>query len=127
MNHQDFSSAREGDSLYSLRDGYVTVVSVNAGGIVAMDSGGFNDTWSLRGFYVQSHVTPDLYWDKPEIVAPPKPKRLVERKFECWLNVYESGIKGYTHDSEDYADKCSDADRLGPAERIIITRMVEEE
>lgn len=37
-------------------------------------------------------MTDQLYWSKPEIIAPPRPKRVVENTVDCWI--LTSHVKG---------------------------------
>jgi hypothetical protein len=87
-----FVDAKVGDKVYSLRYGegiiegfypYDTVrpfrVMFTKGGCVA---------YGIDGRLSKLDITPDLYWAKPEIIAPPMPKRKVKKSIELFLNIY---------------------------------------
>lgn len=118
----DFSTAKVGDNLWSLRYGEVVVTKVCKDWLLGRyGKCGQSDWWSLDGINHFGEVTPDLYWSKPEIIAPP---RLVEEKWEFWMNLYPGRAPGGAYLNQGEADYYADSDRIGPAERIVITRMV---
>ena len=89
----DFKNAKIGDRLYSLRFGWVEVLSVNYGypyvtnHILCSDTHKETICWRADGRLYEQDVTQDLYWGKPEIIAPEKPKR----KVKAYLYASENG------------------------------------
>lgn len=85
----DFSKARVGDKVYSLLNGLGTVVSVN-GGVkypIQVEFVSVTHAYTFDGLLTKDHVTPDLYWSKPEIIEPPAPKRMKTVETERWFLV----------------------------------------
>ena len=130
----DFRNAKPGDVLYSLLYGPVVVKGIDtpAGGGYPLSC--FAETtediyhWTVDGRFRKKQEIPDLYWNKPEIIAPPKPKRMVEKTWELWVNLYPADYEESfcAHNSQAEADMFASQNRIGPAERIVIKRMVEE-
>lgn len=54
---------------------------------VTFDSYRVND-YTKYGFNIEDDVVAELYWSKPEIIAPPRPKTKVKKVVEAWANVY---------------------------------------
>lgn len=107
----DFKDAKVGDKLYSLLYGWVTVKKLLDRCIVCtIDSAGNTRDWKYDGRYMLVGDTQDLYWGKPEIIAPPKPRRKVTKIIERWVNVYKSGIT--IHDNKETADDSAGRDRI---------------
>ena len=127
----DFSSARPGDKLWSLRFGPVRVLSAGNEGVTC--SGEYTPIriWGTTGFLSRDErapdAVPDLYWSRPEIIAPPKPKRMVEKTWTFWVNLYPNGEYAGTHPTESIADRMAGPSRIDPAEKITTTRMVPED
>ena len=121
----DFSTVRPGDKLWSLRYGEVVVTEKHHYKVQCRVAPNHWVLWWFDGRHYDTDVTPDLYWSKPEIIAPPQPKRMVNKQFVGWVNVYPAGL-GYLYDTQEQADFGAGKDRIGPAERIDITREVEE-
>ena len=89
----DFSNAKVGDKVYSLRHGYGEINNIN--GIdkdfpisVLFNKGKY--LFNLLGMYSLSHITPDLYHSKPTIIEA---KRMVKKEIDVFLNVYSAGYK----------------------------------
>ena len=76
-NTNDFSAAKIGDRVYNyVRDEYGTVVS-NYGnppfGLMVKFEDGSESRFTNDGKDSLYDVNPVLFWDKPQIIAPPKP------------------------------------------------------
>ena len=120
----DFSKAVPGQKLWSLKYGEVEFKGILIGVYPIMcDIGKCHERWTMDGKCHTEEVTQDLYWSRPEIIAPPMPPRMVEKEFVFWVNVYPGGKLAWWHEDLD-ADLCAGPDRLGPAERVVIKRMV---
>lgn len=82
---------QQGDILYSLRYGEVKVSWIAEGntypivGIILHGEGGDN-MWTHDGKLLATADIPDLYWSKPEIIAPPRPKREVVKELDVFVN-----------------------------------------
>jgi len=72
---------------------------------------------------------PDLgqiaYWQPVHIDPPQRPKRLVKKTAESWINFYPSGCSN-GHPSESIADFNAGIGRLGPALHVVYAYEVEE-
>lgn len=81
---------QQGDILYSLRFGEVEVTEILHEQRYPIEAKvletGDLETWNAKGDYITSSLTQDLYWAKPEIIAPPRPKREVTKEFEVFVN-----------------------------------------
>lgn len=125
-NTNDFRTAQPGDKLWSLRYGEVVVVRISASNTILCSIGNTSNTleWWICGRAFASDVTPDLYWSRPEIVAPEKPERVVMREFTMYINRYENGeVYGYPTKSE--ADMYG-RHRKGDAHKVTVALEVEE-
>lgn len=100
-NTSGFSSVKVGDKLWSAAYGECEVTDKGPSTLVVVPTCDtmrrisivfFNDG-TTHGTAPQS-----LFWSRPEIIAPPKPKRKVMKTVEAWANVYPSG-KQTLHDS----------------------------
>ena len=110
----DFKYAKVGDRLYSLVHGYVQVVEVKSypQELICRRGDGLLDEWQFDGRHFPTDENPDLYWDRPKIISPEKPKRKVKKTIEGWLNVYPE--HGYDlHSSKEQADKYAGVKRIG--------------
>ena len=92
----DFSGVTVGDKLWSMQLGECTVIDV-----ITFQRGYRIQTRiecrSALGDMPYNHdgvqqlapdVTQSLFWSRPEIIAPPRPKRKVVKTVEAWANVY---------------------------------------
>jgi hypothetical protein len=73
-----FANVKVGDKLWSLRFGEVIITEIDGGHIYGT-ADTLNLSWNMDGRVTISQVTPDLYFGKPEIIAPPPPKRKVKK------------------------------------------------
>lgn len=123
----DFSTAKVGDKLWSLEYGEIEVTEVSqiAGRVYGASAQHRGLSWVADGCVSTESFTPDLYWSQPTIIAPPRPKRMVERKWEFWIVLSPTGGSMVFTDRE-FAEKCYVPNRLEPIEHVVITRMVEE-
>lgn len=72
----DFSKAKIGQRVYSVLSGYGVITKLdfdNEPYVIFVDFDEYGDNFTVNGFSLVSHKHPTLYWDKPEIIAPPEP------------------------------------------------------
>lgn len=95
--HNDFSFAKVGDPVYSLKYGWGIVtqnLSETSCTYPIKVSFSKNNLWyAIKGKLNINYITPDLYWDKPEIIAPSPPKRKIEKKLDVWVNHINDVLK----------------------------------
>lgn len=92
----DFSKARKGDKLYSLRYGWVEFIIFKPDRhYPVLCRQGLNNpgAWTIEGKHSNADEIPDLYWTKPEIVGGTEPpKRTIKKKVEFWVNFYKDDV-----------------------------------
>lgn len=97
MNEPYFKDAKVGDKVYSLIGGFgeITERTIYLGiSRLHIEFPYRKDEYDLDGCLGGAYDQV-LFWDKPEIIAPPKPKRKEKRTIEGWVNVYEDGATRY--------------------------------
>ena len=84
----DFSKARVGDRLYSLRVGWVRLVRIARKAERPVrgetEEGGLYDSWTFNGKRNAGDVDTDLYWSKPKITGgdeEPKRTKKIKKRF----------------------------------------------
>ena len=88
MNTNDFSKCKVGDKLWHLMYGEVFVLS-NRPECVAII---LNVNGSIRNTQkVQNPETQELFFSKPQIIAPPEPVCLPDYKQGQWIAVWADG------------------------------------
>lgn len=104
-SESDFSGVKVGDKLWSVQLGECEVVRVdsNVWPCVCQGAGGM-ECYTSDGKVVATDAFPSLFWSRPEIIAPPKPKRRVVKTVEAWANVYPGGNLSPLFDSVEYAN-----------------------
>jgi len=113
----DFRKVAVGDTVFSLQSGEGVVSKIdtpNATFTAVFEKHPFGQamytTYEVDGkFAFYPSVTPDLYWSKPEIIAP-KRKVKVKRSQEIWVNVYDSHLR--SHPSKKIADAMQGDNRV---------------
>lgn len=82
-----FADAQKGDRVYSLRKGWGEILSTNYSLdfplLVGLDCS-LVRTFTRDGKWSENDKSPELYWGKPEIIAPPAPERPVEADSRLW-------------------------------------------
>lgn len=88
-----------GDTLYSLKYGRIEVTRIEESntyaieGVIlsARDTGSGEEEWTAEGKLLDlTDTVPDLYWAKPEIIAPARPTREVVKELDVFVN-YDPG------------------------------------
>lgn len=89
MKEQDFSSAKVGDKAWSIPEGDTVIIRIDNDDhpIVTTD----HNYYTLSGKYNESDAAPSLFWSNPNIIAPEKPKREIEKEYKLTIH--------YIHDS----------------------------
>lgn len=105
----DFSKARVGDRVYSMKHGWGTIVAIknNVDHPIKVhldDEDRVPVSCTFEGKHYSMDESPTFFWSKPEISDPPAPKRMVKRKVEGWVNLYRDGQVSYQLLSKDEAD-----------------------
>jgi hypothetical protein len=119
MNETTFENCRVGDIVWSITQGRGKIVNIqdicSDFPICVLFDNGNSLTYTLGGLW-QSTELQSLFWDEVKITAPPKPKRMVKKVVEGWVNIYtkkyrngcfcgdiypsqESAIEGAANDS----------------------------
>jgi hypothetical protein len=88
----DFSTAVVGDRVWDVVYGWGTVDKISGDNMfplsVAFDK---NDHITYMFTGNQTHDRPQtLFWDEIPIIAPPRPKRMVTKTVEVWMNEYKA-------------------------------------
>lgn len=107
----DGQEVKVGDRLWSMNEGFFIVTSIRKSSISGPGSWNYDRNGCLAGT-----STRVLFWDKVEVVPPPKPKNKVRKIVEGWINIYPDGSVGNTISrSEKDADGRSHEYRAGKA------------
>lgn len=104
-NFSNFTSAKEGDRVWSIQQGWGTIDTIANSGpyslVVDFDNGA-SESYDLQGRFVVDDVFSSLFWDVPTFTVPAPPAAPAEHAIECFLNVYPTG-EIYWHSSEEEA------------------------
>ena len=110
-----FDGIKAGDRVYSLICGWTIVTEVDlnrAYPITTPLKSGLSINYTLDGrYYLGDDVPQSLFWDVPQ----PRPKRLVKKQLEGWVNVYKRGNEVYyssIYDTEAAAYDAADTDLI---------------
>lgn len=101
-----FRNVKPGQTLYSLIHGEITVKANCQSDnfpLKVIDSDGSNFAYTNEGYYWKDRHRCFLYWAKPEIIPPPKPKVFVDKAVTVFANVYPDGRAACVHTTEDAA------------------------
>lgn len=93
-NAFDGSKAKVGDEVYSLMHGKGVIKNGPDSDLVLVNFEGESvlRPYALDGTFAGTK-SPVLFYGPPEIIGPPKPKRMVKKTVDAWMNVYENGEK----------------------------------
>ena len=127
VNPFDGSKAKAGDRVYSLQWGWGTVRHIFTDGLfpigVFFDEGAEDgECFTKDGKRFPTAQSPDLYYGPPEIIGPPKPKRMVKKTVKKWANVYPWGFGGICQtfggicQTKEIADYNAGSDRIACVE-----------
>jgi len=112
----DFSGVKVGDKLWSVQLGECEVThapQTDKDRIICCPMYCCHDSlcYSQDGKLMDNHPVQSLFWARPEIIAPPKPKRKVVKTVELWQNVYPENVT-YLHVTKKEADERSEGNRI---------------
>jgi len=100
MSETTFESAKVGDWVWSSTQGWGSVIDNHDGTTypirVSFNNGNIITTFTTNGMRVESDKYPTLFWDEVKITAPSKPKRMVKRVVEGWVNIYPNNHNSST-------------------------------
>ena len=87
----DFSGVKVGDKLWSVQLGECEVSLVDDDNTFYCENADDGSWFNLNGKCISNddhghHQS--LFWSRPEIIAPPRPKRKMVKTVEAWANVY---------------------------------------
>lgn len=89
-NTNDFSKAKVGDKVYYIFIGSGTILSTTHDSEypILVEFYGGRNTFTADGKMFHNHIYQSLFWSKPEIIAPEKPKTLVTKEIpvKLWFN-----------------------------------------
>lgn len=134
MNDFIKEGLKVGDTLYTLFYGYAKVVEINTSPNrvyqIKLKSGCCTNIWITKdGKMTNNHVEQSVFWSKPDIVAPPRPKRLTTKTLECFANIYKPDDKTrpcVIYLDRGYALANCDSKALYTAVRATVTYEIEE-
>lgn len=122
MIKNDLTGVRVGDKLWDAAEGeWVEVISINGSAtypIAVKNENRYINGCTMSGCSWLDGGVPRYYWDKVEIIPPPRPKRKVKKTVELWANIYPNGGM-LTWDTKKDADSNASSNRLGEAHHII--------
>jgi hypothetical protein len=114
-----FDGIKVGDRVYSFICGWTIVTEVDLNrtySITTALKSGLSVNYTLDGRYYHGDDVPQsLFWDEPQFTPPPRPKRLVKKQLEGWVNVYKRGNEVYyssIYDTEADAHDAADTDLI---------------
>lgn len=127
-----FDGIKVGDRVYDMRFGWGEVVGYYTQLIykieVIFDMGRQVD-FTMDGQYMDDNYQ-TLFWDKPEFIPPPRPKRKVKKTIEQWVNVHHANGKtkfSCACDTKEEADAFEEANiRNGLNRRIACVKLTGE-
>ena len=93
MKEQDFSGVKVGDKLWSFELGECEVIELLETKFKAISPLKEWNYYCFNGksLYRNGFQTQTLFYSKPEFEPPPKPKRMVKKSREVYMNIYEDG------------------------------------
>ena len=87
-NETTFENAKVGDKVYDIRYGEGEIISIKESSEHPVGVGFPNIPYKIiykfNGLEYRDHKNRILFWDKPQIIAPPRPKRMVKK----WQWIY---------------------------------------
>jgi len=113
-----FDGIKVGDRVYSIICGWtiVTEVDLNRAYPITIAKSGLSINYTLDGrYYLDDDAPQSLFWDAPQFTSPPRPKRLVKKQLEGWVNVYKRGNEVYyssIYNTEYDAAEAADTDLI---------------
>lgn len=117
-NTSDFSGVKVGDKLWSVQLGECEVANVDNKDCTfkCEDTNNNLNMWYRRDGTSYDITGPSahqqLFWSRPDIIAPPRPKRKVVKTVEAWINIYPEDVPRFAHKTRDEADSARELNRI---------------
>lgn len=117
MNETTFENARVGDRVWDFGLGWGNIATVEAVKSCDTQVSVTIDvqfdcreciTYNVQGVFVSVRT---LFWDEIKFEAPPRPKRMVKKVVEGWVNIYADGTSACIYETKVEADKGSSGGR----------------
>jgi hypothetical protein len=124
-----FSNAKVGDKVWDFINGWGTISAIYTDvpyPIMVLFLGRERDAYTSRGQMNMRGGLVTLFWDEIKYEIPTKPKRMVTKTIECWVNVYSNGV-GCLTESEEAADKAKRGNYRVACVKLTGTYEVEED
>lgn len=102
-----FENAKVGDKVFCLLDGDGIITRINNDMVNYPITVEFKSKKSVNSFTIDgkcdlNSVHPTLYYGEPDIIAPERPKKLIDKTIIMYCNVYRgNNIKQLSHRKED--------------------------
>ncbi len=107
QNMCDFSTVKVGDKVWANHLGWTEVTELVEDEFQVEEG----DWFCFDGKINKADHFPAAFWDIPNIIAPPAPKRKVKKIIKGWINIYKSG-KVYFYKSKILADDSQSGNRI---------------
>ena len=118
QNAFDGKTARVGDKVWSIQLGDAKVAAIDETKeaefpVVLETKDGGREYYTIDGKDDPDDLIPSVYYGPPDIIGPPRPKRMVKRVLHRWVNVYPTDSPDVMHPTKEDADR-----RADPSTRI---------
>ena len=128
MSETTFENIDMLDRVYDLHQGWGKVESVIRGTNQPLEfTVSFPDYVTINrynafGMSLSSGGGRRLFWREPEIIAPPRPKRSVEKTLRRYVNIFKQGEEYHTRifSTVEYAKMAADSREVGIAIPVVI-------
>mgnify|MGYP006290703449 CR=1 FL=1 len=121
---------RVGDKCFT-RFGYGVVAEINyskdASLVLKIECRGNSIFYFFAdGRYEPNDFLPSVWFDKPEIIEPPRPKRKVTKTIERWVSIFTNGYESPAYNAKEYAEQSNPQSDLLATIKLTGTYEVEE-
>lgn len=133
---KEFEKAKVGDKVYCLIHGEGKIISIlhNIPFPIEVHFNGRGvSNYTLDGKINITDNTPRLYWSKPEIIAPERPRRLIDKVITKYCNIYKesdgtivNGLIAYNDKSSAIHQACKKTNVLFEGAEVTIKFKIEE-
>jgi hypothetical protein len=123
-----FSNAKVGDKVWDFTYGWGKIYNIDLNSDYPIKVERLNEmdeSYTFDG-KLGDEEAPTLFWDEIKYEIPTKPKRMVTKTIECWVNVYSNGV-GCLTESEEAADKAKRGNYRVACVKLTGTYEVEED
>lgn len=97
---EQFKNAKIGDKVWDIRSGWGKITRINNSTIYRINvqfNDGDNESFMLDSKQQRNDILPVLFWDEIKFDIPPKPKQLITKTVECFINLTDNEIKNITN------------------------------